>query len=125
MKPVLIELKTGRFQKAVFEIIEIEKYKSSVELTYRMADGEIKVLGSFELNVRQTSYGPAENLFRGLRADHTEQSHVTHIFLDICHGIIACRIHLRHRYPFKTEMGSHRNECPVFIRIHSDDTYTG
>ena len=63
LKPVLIELKTGRLQKAVFEIIKIEKHKPSVELTYRMADGEIKIFRPFELDVRKMSYSPAQKFF--------------------------------------------------------------
>ena len=67
------EIETGSFQKAIFEVIQVERNHSLVEFRLRIADREVQAIGAKELYFRQFSHSFTQQftLLLGERAAST------------------------------------------------------
>ena len=53
----LVEIEVGRFQEAIFEIVEVEEHTVGIELWLRIAVGKIEFPRTSDLYVWQLAYG--------------------------------------------------------------------
>ena len=67
LKPDLIKFHTGRLEKAIFEIIQVEHHHPSAEGRLRIADIEVKIASSRYLKLREHGHSTTQHFLQTLR----------------------------------------------------------
>ena len=108
LESVFAEFETGSFQKTVFEVIQVPHNRAYVKTDSRVADREIKSVGSGKLYVGQAAdclrqqvlfmrrEGAGETSF----LNFAEEKRIAKVCLQICHAVVAHSKNFRHRNAF-------------------------
>ena len=127
-----MEFQSGRFQKTVLEIVQVEHHHPPAERRLRVPDRIIKASSALKLHLRKKGYGAAQQFLCLLQPAGLElvahlviQHDVTHILLDICHPVLTHGIDFRYRQTSRPEMRGHSDEGIVLLRHQSYHSHTG
>ena len=127
-----MEIELRRFEKTIFEIIEIEQHTCLIKLRLRVTILPLQTARAAYLNVWQLPDCLGQQSLLTLiippaclsaAAQSVEQRHRSEVSLQITQLILACGKNLRHRQPAPCEMSGQINECVILIAAGSYHTY--
>ena len=131
LEHLLVELHRSGLQEAVLEIIEVEVDHPGVERIGRIADGEVKTPGAFNLDRRQFgdraqqqgAFGRAVVAGPARICKGIIEKDVPKVLLQVTHSVVTDGQHLRYTQAFRTEMAGKCDECPVLVQVSPMDAY--
>ena len=129
-----MEVDTGGFQVAVFEVVEVEHHARLVERRLRIAHGEIESSASLKLHAGQQTDGLAEQFFFRVAVvaasltsgfDGVEERRGTKVGLQIAHLIGTDGQHLRHGKTFGCKVAGQGDKGMVLLAASAHAAYHG
>ena len=118
----LIEIDFERFQKTVFEIVEVERYHARIERRLRITDREIELFGTAKLHCGQQCHRFVQQRFFVGRVGSRfapmlqciEQRHRPQILLQIAREVVGAGINFGYRQTLRPEVARQNHKSAIF-----------